>query len=422
MKITSTLALAATLATGGALLAGPAVAQKKGQQAAAQQPAAGAAQQRKFEFSKEARAALGPLQTAASGTDPAAFQTALAAAQAVAKNADDRYFIAQMQLKFAQATNNEAGKSAAVDAIIASGAAQPSELLPLYRAQADLAANAKNYGKAVTAYQKVLELQPGDQTVLNNLIILQRQNKNYPQAIALVRQAIAASKASGQPAPENLYRLGLQTALDANMKNELIPLSREFVSAYPTAKNWQTALDIYGQSVGNNDELLLDTYRLMRRAKTMTDARQYIALADTLARGRYYAEARDVVNEGISAGKYNASNASAAAILKEVSPRISSDKAALAGLEGRARSDGNGASALKLADAYFGHGDYTKAADFYRLALQKGGVDAGLANTRLGMALGQSGNKAGAEAAFKAVTGPRADLAGFWMLWMNQRG
>jgi hypothetical protein len=419
MKTVSTLALAATLALGGPLGAAPADAQKK---AAAQQQAAAAAGERKFNFSKEARPTLGALQTAAAGTDAAAFGTALAAAQAAAKNADDRYFIAQMQLKFASATNNEAGKSAAVDAIIASGGAQPDELPRLYRAQADFAVNAKDNAKAINAYQKVLELQPGDEAVLGNLIILQRQSRNYPQALALVRQAIDGGKRSGRPVSENVYKLGLQTALDAKMNNQLVPLSREFLAAYPTPQNWQTALDIYGQSVGSNDELLLDTYRLMRRAKTMREARQYIALADTLARGRYYAEARDVVNEGISAGKYNASNASAAAILKEVNPRISSDKAALAGLEARARSDAGGGNALKLADAYLGHGDYAKASQFYRLALQKGGVDAGLANTRLGMALAQSGDKAGAEAAFKAVSGPRADLAGFWLLWLNQRG
>jgi hypothetical protein len=46
--------------------------------------------------------------------------------------------------------------------------------------------------------------------------------------------------------------------------------------------------------------------------------------------------------------------------------------------------------------------------------LQKGGVDAGEVNTRLGIALAAQGDKAGATAAFDAVKGaPRADLAGF---------
>ena len=57
----------------------------------------------------------------------------------------------------------------------------------------------------------------------------------------------------------------------------------------------------------------------------------------------------------------------------------------------------------------------------YRTALQKGSVDANLVNTRLGLSLALAGQKAEAEAAFKAVTGPRAELANFYLLWLSQR-
>ena len=413
MKPISKLALATALALGGAVFAAPAAAQKADAEQA--QP------QRKFNFSKGAQKALAEVQKAANAGDPATFPTSRAAAQAVAQNADDRYLIAQMQLTYALKTNDNPAQAQAVDAIIASGGALNDELLRLYRVQADFAVNAKDYDRAITAYGKVLELQPGDANVINNLVIIHRERKNYPQALALIRQQISAGKAAGTSAPENIYRIGLQTALDGKLNAELMPMTREFLAAYPSPKNWQIALDLYRQSAGSDEPLLLDTFRLMRNAKTIERANEYIALADTLARGRYYAEARDVVNEGVAAGKFPASNPSAAAILKEVTPRIASDKSALAGLEGRARSEASGDFALKVADGYYGHGDYAKAAEFYRLALQKGSVDANLANTRLGMALAMSGQRPAAEAAFKAVTGPRADLANFWLLWLASR-
>lgn len=413
MKPISKLALATALALGGAVFAAPAVAQKADAEQA--QP------QRKFNFSKGAQKPLAELQKAANAGDPATFPTALAAAQAVAQNADDRYLIAQMQLTYALKTNDKAAQAQAVDAIIASGGALNDELLRLYRVQADFAVNAKDYDRAIAAYGKVLELQPGDANVINNLIVIHRERKNYPQALALIRQQISAGKAAGTPVPENIYRIGLQTALDGKLNAELMPMTREFLAAYPSPKNWQIALDLYRQSAGPDEPLLLDTFRLMRNAKTIERANEYIALADTLARGRYYAEARDVVNEGVQAGKFPASNPSAAAILKEVTPRIASDKSALVGLEGRARSEARGEFALKVADGYYGHGDYAKAADFYRLALEKGSIDANLANTRLGMALAMSGQRPAAEAAFKAVTGPRAELANFWLLWLSSR-
>jgi hypothetical protein len=59
----------------------------------------------------------------------------------------------------------------------------------------------------------------------------------------------------------------------------------------------------------------------------------------------------------------------------------------------------------------------------YKLALQKGGVDAAEVNTRIGIALARSGDKAGAEAAFNAVqTGKRADLVKFWLAHLGLGG
>ena len=75
---------------------------------------------------------------------------------------------------------------------------------------------------------------------------------------------------------------------------------------------------------------------------------------------------------------------------------------------------------LRLADAYYGYGEYAEAAELYRAALQKG-ADANIVNTRLGAALAMAGQRAEAEAAFRAVTGPRAELANFWLLWLSSR-
>jgi hypothetical protein len=76
---------------------------------------------------------------------------------------------------------------------------------------------------------------------------------------------------------------------------------------------------------------------------------------------------------------------------------------------------------LRVADSLYGYGQYAEAAELYRAALQKGGVDANLANTRLGEALALAGQRAQAEAAFHAVTGPRAELAQYWLLWLSSR-
>jgi hypothetical protein len=40
-------------------------------------------------------------------------------------------------------------------------------------------------------------------------------------------------------------------------------------------------------------------------------------------------------------------------------------------------------------------------------------------NTRLGIALAMTGDKEGARAALSAAKGPRAEIAGFWLVYLD---
>jgi hypothetical protein len=102
--------------------------------------------------------------------------------------------------------------------------------------------------------------------------------------------------------------------------------------------------------------------------------------------------------------------------------KIAEDKAVLPGLATRAAAAAKGDLAFNVGNGYFGHGDYAKAAELYRLAIQKGAPDQELAKLRLGIALAMAGQNAEAETALKAVSGPRASLASYWMLWLANRG
>lgn len=415
MKAISSFAVAVSLMVGGALAATPAVAQKKKQQAAAQpagwQP----------KLSKEEVAALRPVEVAITAKDWAAAQAALPAAQAAATSPDGRFYVGQFYVTIGAATNNMQLQSQGIDLMLASGGGDPTKLAPLNRAQGAMAMQNRDFAKAEAAYTRWAQLAPNDQEAQIALAELKFRQKKPQEALPLFERLIAARRSAGGQVPENWYLYALQSAVDAKMAPQAQALSRTVLSAYPTPKNWRNALLIYRQNATLAPDATLDLFRLMRATKTMTQGDEYLALADTLARGRYYAEAQATLNEAIAAGKLSRSNGDVARILQEVSGRISEDRAALAGLEGRARAGANGELALRLADAYYGHGDYAKAADLYRTALQKGSVDANLVNTRLGMALGLAGRKAEAEAAFKAVTGPRAGLAEYWMLWLNGR-
>ena len=116
-------------------------------------------------------------------------------------------------------------------------------------------------------------------------------------------------------------------------------------------------------------------------------------------------------------------NVSIKELRASVTSKAVADKASLAGLDARARTAADGKAAASTANAYLGYRDYAKAADLYRVALQKGGVDADTVNTRLGIALALSGQKAAAQQALGAVTpsGPRGDIARYWTIWVGQQ-
>ena len=432
MKTVSSFALAMALGAGALAAVQPALAQRapgagqqrtgetKKKQAEQQAPAEVTAGGRTYKISKEARKPIADLQNIAATADPAAFAAALATAEAAAKNPDDRYVIAQLRLGQAIKLNSDEQKIAALNAVIASGAATPEELPKLYNALGGLQFNAKRFPEAAAAFQKVIEINPNYEGAANNLAASLARQNNPTAAIEVFEQRIAAARAANQPVPQDLYKQALALAYQAKSPKS-IALSREIAAAYPTPENWRTAIAIYRQLKKPAGDVNLDALRLQRALKGIDNRDDYLLLAYFLERGSFYAEARSVIEEGFASGKVQRGNSDATQILGAVTPKIAADRAALPGLEARARAGANGTLALRLAEGYFGHGDHAKAAEFYRVAVQKGGVDANLANSRLGIALALAGQRAEAETAFKAVTGPRQELASYWLLWLSQR-
>ena len=172
---------------------------------------------------------------------------------------------------------------------------------------------------------------------------------------------------------------------------------------------------------GQTTSELVDIYRLQRANKALMGEADYVNYAVALLQKGYPGEAKAVLSEGIAAGSINASSLSVGPILAQATIKAAGDRAALDGLAKAAAASADGKKAVGIADAYYGYGDYAKAAALYRAALTKSGTDLPTANLRLGMALTMAGDKAGAKAALAAVTGPKAEIAQYWMTYLALR-
>lgn len=191
------------------------------------------------------------------------------------------------------------------------------------------------------------------------------------------------------------------------------------VTAYPTPNNWRIAFEFLRENPSEDLQLLVDFFRFGRTANVL-QAREYPPLVNTLVQASFFGEAKSMIDAGVTARTITGDEPGIRSALTTINARIAQDRAGLDNEIRDARGSGTALQARNVADALYGYGRYAEAAELYRVALTKGG-DANLLNTRIGVSLGMAGQRPAAEAALRAVTGPRAELAAFWLAWLNRR-
>ena len=410
MKLVSTLALGASLALGAAVA--PVMAAKPAPAPAPSGP--------NFKLSAPFRAALAPAQVALKAGDTAKAAAAIDAADAVAKEPDEKYIAAAVRLDLAGNLKDKAMQTRAIDAMIASGSAPAADLPKLYFYSGNFAYEKGDFPVALKNLGESDRLGYKSPDLYLLLAEANFKTNQIPTGLGYVQRAVDASQAAGTKAPENWYARAASVAYKAKLPAESGKWTREMVRAYPSNENWRSALVIYRDSGQRDGGLNLDLYRLMRLTKSLDGERDYYEYAQLASERGLPGETKLVIDEGMAAGKVPASSKALNELRTLSAAKITSDRASLATSEKQAAAAPTGRISANTADAYLGYGDYAKAIALYRAAAQKGGIDADAVNTRLGIALAQSGDREGAKTAFKAVTGARAEIAQFWLLYLDQ--
>jgi tetratricopeptide (TPR) repeat protein len=398
------------LASGGLVLAVPSYAKApKAQAAEAAKP--------QFNISSEARKAIVDLQTAVNAKDTANIPAKVAEAEAKAKTGDDKYIIAQLRLKAAADSNDVPAAAQAIEAILASGVTPEADKIKYYNNLGQIHYAAKAYDKASSALQQVLQRDPNNLEATVMLAESRGALGQTAEAITLVQKAIALKLASGQKPEENWYKRALSFAFNAKLPNSTA-LARDWVAAYPSPTSWRDTIRIY-QSVSRLDDAsMIDSMRLARVVGALTSENDYFRIANLLINKGYAGEAKAVLEEGFAASKINKSASPFNQLYPLATSKSQGDRASLAASGKAAMAGTDAKKVMVIADAYYGYGDYAQAAELYRAALGKAGVDKDLANLRLGMTLARSGDKAGATAALNAAGGAQAEVAKLWLTYL----
>jgi len=423
MKLITTTALALVMVAAAV----PAAAQYSSRDAAPESPvsqvpqqnqqgAAKGKQQAGLQPSSKAMKALVELQDAVNKNDVANIPAKVAAAQAVAQTKEDRYLIGQLQLKAALAANNDAALSTAIDAIAGSGYNPPATNADLYESLGSTYFNKKQYAQATAAFQKAAAATPNNwhATALVGESLFAEGQKD--QAVAAFQRAVEASRASSTKPDENLFKRAVGIAYEAKSP-AAVEIAREWVTAYPTPGNWSDAIAIYRNYNLSDTEATADLLRL-KLAMNILSPGEYGLLARTAFDQLIFGEAKSVINAGVAAKKVDPASPEFRDLVAALKAKATPTAADLATAM---KAAANGKALMRIGDNYAAMSDYSNAVQAYKLAMAKPDGDATLANLHIGIALAQSGDKAGAAAALNAVTGARAGIAKYWLTYLAQK-
>jgi tetratricopeptide (TPR) repeat protein len=359
------------------------------------------------------------LQTAIKAKDSAAIPGLVAAASALAKTPDDRYAIASLQLQVAAETDDNAALVAAADAMRANGA--PSDtLVKVYLHAGQAFGNSKQFPLATAALDKALAIEPNNIDALLLKSDLSFKQGNSAASVAALNLAIARNKATGQAIPESWYQAAVARSYDAKLPGTY-DAARQWVTAYPTQQHWRDAINIYRNMSGLDRPGLIDIFRLARVTHALTGESDYLAASDTLTARGLPGEAIALLDEGAAAKSISLSSVTFARPYALAKGKSIGDRAAANAAVKTALVAPAAATTMGAADRLLGYGDFAQAATLYRAALGKTGANSDLINLRLGEALAQSGDKAGATAALQAVGPSQSEVAKYWLAWVATR-
>jgi tetratricopeptide (TPR) repeat protein len=410
MTFVSKLALAAALTLGTSLSVAPAMAQKADKNAP------------QLKVSDEFRKPAAAADAAFKAKDYATADTQLAAAEAVAKNDDEKYYAASLRLQLELARNSEQGQMKALQVLIVNPKT-PADRQAVYNQVYNYMVGSQlmNQGKAAQALPLLLKARELGNTSPDLPVLLANAyagtGKNA-EAVAEVDRAIQSSKAAGKKPPEDWYRFAIPRVNQTGDRAAMASWLTRYMQDYPTTKNWRWAIQVFrqGTPAGGNEKVeRIDLYRLMRATNVLADRGDYANYAISVQQAGLPWEAVSVIDEGRKVGKLPATDADTASLYTASKAAVRSE-GSLDALAKQGQSASSGTAAAHTGDALLAAGDYARALAVYDVAISKGGANADEVNMHRGIALRALGRKDEAKAAFAQVgkTGPYGNLAFLW--------
>lgn len=356
----------------------------------------------------------------------AAIAPQLATAESAVKTPLDRIIYGQWQQLLGNAIGEYALMQRGLQNMLDSGQLPADKTALVGVALGQLAYQNKDYAGATKALTPVVAANYSDNAAAELLADAYARQGQPAQGLAALKAAVDARRAAGGEVPPSWFLRANAIAYNAKLPNEGTEWALRMVATNPTPANWLGAgqlVRIYGK-FGTQDSV--DISRLLFRSgalggKSKEIEQEYVDYMQAADPRRLPGEVVKVGEAGIAAGALPANDTFVADAMAQARGRVAADKASLPAAARQSQTSATGVLALATADAYLSYGMDAQAEDFYKLAIQKGGVDKDKATLRLGIAQSDVGKTAEAKATFGQVTGPHASIAKLWSIYLDTK-
>ncbi len=339
----------------------------------------------------------------------------------------ENYVLNRMKLSLATATNDEAGQTAALEAILASGKLPATDQANFTQALAGTYYNAKNYPKAIEWYTQFQTKFPQQAASVNAPLVRSYYlSGDYATATKLLRPQIEAADQAGKaPASEDLRMFASAANKVKDDAGYLYGLEK-LAAYYPTDDYWTDVISrgVFRRPGFNQEVFVTDALRLQFAAVQKMSPEGYADLAELALKDGFPTEAKKVVDAGFAAGVLGTGgNAAKDKQLRDrANKEAANDAKNIASGEASAAKSKTGAGLVNLGWAYVSMDQFDKGIGFIEQGIAKGGLKSpDEAKLRLGMAYAAAGRKDQAIKTFETVkgSGGASDLAKYWILLVN---
>jgi len=285
----------------------------------------------------------------------------------------------------------------------------------------------KNYDKAIDYGQRALKGGFATEENKNFLAQAYYLKGDWKNSLKMEEALVDSDIKGGQVPKEQQLSLVLSSCVKLEDKACQQHALERMVAYYPKPEHWKNLLFSVQQQASGNDANTLQTFRLMSEVDVLESPSDYNEMAQLALEAGSPGEAQKVLEKGFAANVFNEQRAKDrnTRLLETVKKNVASDQAALPKTEKEAEAATTGAKNFGVGLAYFGYGQYDKAADQISKGLTKGGLrNDAEAHLLLGIAQLKGGHKEEAVKSFKAVKDPSnptiEQLANLWALHARQ--